>query len=80
MTGHVYRLSVAVKAAHAGAHEDAGPEAAEASDHVHDARASKVNVAGVEEMGVGIPAIAHPPVGGPGPVDDNGVDPGSDEE
>ena len=80
MAGHVDGVAVAVKAAHARADQDTAPHAAEAADHVHDARAGKVDVARVEEVGEAVPAVAHPAVLGPGPVDDDGVDPGGDEE
>ena len=80
MSGHVNGLAIGVEAPHAGAHEDTGPEAAEASNHVDNARAGKVNVASVEKMGVSIPSIAHPAIGRPGPMDNNGIDPSRDEE
>ena len=80
VTGHIDGVSVAVKAAHAGTDEKASPEPAESSDHVHDSRAGKVNVSGVEEVSQAVPSIAHPAVLRPGPMGNNRVDPCRDDE
>mmetsp|Transcript_25762 Transcript_25762/g.56125 ORF Transcript_25762/g.56125 Transcript_25762/m.56125 type:complete len:485 (-) Transcript_25762:408-1862(-) len=81
VAGHVHGLAVAIKAAHAGSNEHAAPEAGQTADHVHDARASKINEASAEQMGQGSSTgIAQPAVLGPHPVDNHRVDECSDEE
>lgn len=87
MTGHIDRLSSCIETSKARSNEDGSNKTASSTHHVHNSRASKVNVATVEKVlaaareaqsrrgkEVGEPALA-----GPGPVDNNRVDPHGDE-
>ena len=80
MTGHIDRVSIAVESAHAWSDENTAPESAEASNHVYNSRASKVNESRVEEVRQTIPSISHPAVLGPDPMDNDGVHPSGDDE
>ncbi len=79
VAGHINGVAVAVESAKTGANKDSAHQTREATNHVYDTAAGKVNEANAQQLVSGLPGT-KPALVGPGPADNHGVHEGGDEE